>query len=53
MSKKEEMTGLLSVGKAPRKISKYESYVEIRRVNSVRQALKRSIGLIPKRQVMK
>lgn len=53
MSKKEEMTGLLRVGKAPRKISKYDSYVEIRRVNSVRQALKRSIGLIPKRQVMK
>lgn len=53
MSKKEEMTSLLRAGKAPRKISKYESYVEIRRVSSVRQALKRSIGLIPRRQVMK
>lgn len=47
------MTGLLRVGKAPRKISKYESCVEIRRVSSVRQALERSIGLIPRRQVMK
>lgn len=49
----KEMTGLLRVRKAPKKISKYESCVKIRRVSSIRQALERSIGPIPKRQVMK